>query len=154
MARTKHTTGSQRHASKTPRKSLKAFSRKTIAAKSSAARKTASVSGAGVKKTRRYRPGTLALRQIRKLQQSADLQMPRASFQRLARALAQERSPEIRFQREALLALQEASESFLVTLLEDANLLAIHAKRVTLMDKDLKCLLRILRPSWYEQDNE
>ena len=50
---------------------------------------------------------------------------------------------DLRFQSQAILALQEATESYLVGLFEDTNLCAIHAKRVTIMPKDLQLARRI-----------
>merc|ERR1711957_251631 len=82
--------------------------RKHIAAKA-ATKKAAG----GVKRPHRFRPGTVALREIRK------------------------------FQTSAVLALQEASEAYMVGLFEDTNLCAIHAKRVTIMPKDMQLARRI-----------
>jgi histone H3/H4 len=48
-----------------------------------------------------------------------------------------------RFQSSAVLALQEAAEAYLVGLFEDTNLAAIHAKRVTIMPKDIQLARRI-----------
>ncbi len=96
-----------------------------------------------VKKPHRYRPGTVALRNIRKYQKSTELLIKKLPFQRLVREIAQEFRPEFRFQSSAVLALQEASEAMLVGLFEDANLCAIHAKRVTVMPKDMALARRI-----------
>ncbi|VDC07303.1 unnamed protein product [Peniophora sp. CBMAI 1063] len=103
----------------------------------------------------RYRPGTVALREIRKYQKSTDLLLRRLPFARVVREIAMEMTTDVneeggamlRWQSSAILALQEASEAFLVHLFEDANLCAIHAKRVTLMTRDLQ-LARRLRGSW------
>ena len=123
MARTKQTARKQATAAgKAPRKQV-------IGSK--AARKSAPAIG-GVKKPHRYRPGTVALREIRKL-----------PFQRLVREIAQDFKTDLRFQSSAVLALQEASESYLVGLFEDTNLCAIHAKRVTIMPKDMQLARRI-----------
>ncbi len=94
-------------------------------------------------KPRRYRPGTVALRNIRKYQKSTELLIKKLPFQRLVREIAQEFRPDYRFQSAAVLALQEASEAMLVGLFEDANLCAIHAKRVTVMPKDMALARRI-----------
>ena len=64
-------------------------------------------------------------------------------FQRIIRDLAQGMSAQIRFQSQALLALQEATEAYLVGLFEDTNLCAIHARRVTIMCKDMQLARRI-----------
>ncbi len=91
----------------------------------------------------RYRPGTMALREIRRYQKSTDLCLRKLPFQRLVREIAQGFKSELRFQTAAVLALQEASEAYLVGLFEDTNLCAIHAKRVTIMPKDMQLARRI-----------
>lgn len=96
------------------------------------------------KKPRRYRPGTVALREIRLYQKTGDLLIRRAPFFRLVRELAMCVAQNgLRWQPNAVHALQEASESFLVSLFEDTNLVAIHAKRVTIMPKDMALAQRI-----------
>ena len=107
-----------------------------------AARKSAPTAG-GVKKPHRYRPGTVALREIRKYQKSTDLLIRKAPFQRLVREIAQDFKTDLRFQSTAVLALQEAAEAYLIGLFEDTNLCAIHAKRVTIMPKDIQLARRI-----------
>ena len=97
----------------------------------------------GVKKPHRYRPGTVALREIRKYQKSTELLIRKLPFQRLVREIAQDFKTDLRFQSSAILALQEASEAYLVGLFEDTNLCAIHAKRVTIMPKDIQLARRI-----------
>lgn len=97
----------------------------------------------GIKKPQRYRPGTVALRQIRKYQATTQLLIRRLPFQRLVREVTTEFHIDLRFQSAALLALQEAAEAYLVGLFEHANLCAIHAKRVTIMPKDLHLARRI-----------
>ncbi|KAG2451706.1 hypothetical protein HYH02_003486 [Chlamydomonas schloesseri] len=99
------------------------------------------------KKPHRYRPGTVALREIRKYQKSTDLLIRKLPFSRLVREISNQmlREP-FRWTAEALLALQEASEDMLVHLLEDCNLCAIHAKRVTIMPKDMQLARRIRGP--------
>ena len=83
------------------------------------------------KKPRRYRPGTVALQEIRHHQKSTELRLVREIAQDLGKM-------SIHFQSGAIIALQEASEAYLVGLLEDSNLCAIHAKRVTIMPKDIQ----------------
>ena len=85
----------------------------------------------------------MALREIRKYQKSTNLLIRKIPFQRLVREIAQDFKSDLRFQSTAILALQEASESYLVVLFEDTNLCAIHAKRVTIMPKDLQLARRI-----------
>ena len=114
--------------------------RKQLATK--AARKSAPATG-GVKKPHRYRPGTVALREIRKYQKSTELLIRKLPFQRLVREIAQDYKTDLRFQSSAVLALQEAAEAYLVGLFEDTNLCAIHAKRVTIMPKDIQLARRI-----------
>ena len=106
--------------------------RKQLATK--AARKNAPATG-GVKKPHRYRPGTVALREIRRYQKTTELLIRKLPFQRLVREIAQEFKTDLRFQGSAVLALQEAAEAYLVGLFEDTNLCAIHAKRVTIMPR-------------------
>jgi histone H3 len=116
--------------------------RKTLATK--AARKSAPAPG-GIKKPHRYRPGTVALREIRKYQKSTEFLIRKAPFQRLVREITQGHKGDLRFQSSALGASQEASEAYLVGLFEDTNLCAIHAKRVTIMPKDIQLTRRIRR---------
>ena len=97
----------------------------------------------GVKKVNRFRPGTVALREIRKFQKSTELLIRKLPFQRLVREIAQDFKTDLMFQSQAILALQEAAEFYLVDLFGDANLCAIHAKRVTLLPKDIQLARRI-----------
>ena len=94
-------------------------------------------------KSFKYRPGTVALREIRKFQMSTHLLIPRLPFQRLVREIAQEFKSDVRFQGAAILALQEAAEAYVVQLFENANLCAIHAQRVTAMKPDIDLARRI-----------
>lgn len=102
-------------------------------------------SGAGTTpKKRRFRPGTVALREIRAYQKSTNLLIPRLPFSRLIKEIAMRMSTRgLRFQSSALMALQEAAEAYVVQLMEDSLLCAIHAKRVTVMPKDLHLCRRI-----------
>ncbi|KAI1722009.1 core histone h2A/H2B/H3/H4 domain-containing protein [Ditylenchus destructor] len=137
---------------------IKNVARKTVAKKAprkGIARKTADdplhrkvfavklPSSGGIKKPRRYRPGTVALREIRRYQKSTELLLRKLPFQRLVREIAQEYQTAIRFQSSSVMALQEAAEAYLVGLFEDANFCAIHAKRVTIMAKDLALARRL-----------
>ncbi|EGG12203.1 uncharacterized protein MELLADRAFT_32803, partial [Melampsora larici-populina 98AG31] len=102
----------------------------------------------------RYRPGTVALRQIRQYQKSTDLLMRKLPFARLVReiamdfATATDNDVGLRWQSTALLALQEAAEAYLVHMFEDTNLCAIHAKRVTIMKRDMALARRIRGGPW------
>ena len=130
MARTKQT-ARKTPAGKTPKKQLA-----TKAAKKSVTTNT-------IKKPHKFRPGTVALREIRKYQKSTELLVRKLPFQRLVREIAQEYKTDLRFQSSAVLALQEAAEAYLVGLFEDTNLCAIHAKRVTIMPRDMQLARRI-----------
>ncbi|KAK5638623.1 hypothetical protein RI129_008063 [Pyrocoelia pectoralis] len=119
MARTKQT-ARKSTGGKAPRKQLA----------TKAARKSAPATG-GVKKPHRYRPGTVALREIRRYQKSTELLIRKLPFQRLVREIAQDFKTDL------------PSEAYLVGLFEDTNLCAIHAKRVTIMPKDIQLARRI-----------
>ncbi|EGX50245.1 centromeric DNA-binding histone H3-like protein cse4 [Orbilia oligospora] len=106
------------------------------------------------RKSHKFKPGTVALREIRKYQKSTDLLLRKLPFSRLVREICadqidivntqfQRSNESMRWQSQALLALQEAAEAFMVHLFEDANLCAIHAKRVTIMQKDIQLARRI-----------
>jgi histone H3 len=131
MARTKQT-ARKSTGGKAPRKQLA----------TKAARKSAPAT-AGVKKPHRYRPGTVALREIRRYQKSTDLLIRKLPFQRLVREIAQDYKQECKFQGSSILALQESSEAYLTGIFEDSNLCAIHAKRVTIMPKDIQLTRRV-----------
>ncbi len=109
---------------------------------SKAARKSAPSMG-GLKKPHRFRPGTVALREIKRYQKSTELLIKRLPFQRLVKEIAQNYKSDLRFQASAVIALQEAAESYMVSLFQDTNLCAIHAKRVTIMPKDMQLARRI-----------
>jgi histone H3 len=89
-------------------------------------------------KKKSIKPGVMALREIRKYQNSTEFLIKRMPFQRLVREYAVRFMKDVRFQGTAIDAIQEASEAFLVNLFDDTNQLAIHAKRVTIMPKDMK----------------
>nr|Q2Z2F4.3 RecName: Full=Histone H3.3b; AltName: Full=Histone soH3-1; AltName: Full=Somatic-like histone H3-1 [Lilium longiflorum]BAE48433.1 histone soH3-1 [Lilium longiflorum]CUT18457.1 H3.3 like [Lilium davidii var. unicolor] len=132
MARTKQT-ARKSTGGKAPRKQLA----------TKAARKSIPTGMGGMKRPRRYRPGTVALREIRKYQKSTELLIRKLPFQRLVREIAQDYKTDLRFQSHAVLALQEGAEAYLVGIFEDTNLCAIHAKRVTIMPKDIQLARRI-----------
>jgi len=118
MARTKQTA----------RKSVGGKAPRTISSKgaraSAVAGQTTGVTATGIKKTRRFRPGTVALREIRRYQKSTELLIRKLPFQRLVREIAQDCKDGLRFQSSAIAALQEASEAYLTALFEDVNLCA------------------------------
>ncbi|KAK0561376.1 histone H3.1 [Tilletia horrida] len=134
-------TGQRKH-KQTARKSTggpsvpKKLSTKTVRAS------TSSTYG-GVKKPFRYKPGTVALREIRRYQHTTELLIRKRSFQLLARDLAQWYRPDVRFQSSALQALQEATEAFIVQLFVDTCDAAVHAKRKTIQPKDMDLARRI-----------
>jgi histone H3/H4 len=133
MARTKQT-ARKSTAGKAPRK--------TLATK--AARKSDTATG-GMKKPHRWRPGTVALREIRQYQKSDQLLIKKAPFARLVREIMQEcgSASTNRIQSAAIEALQQAAEAMMVQLFEDSNLVAIHGKRVTVMPRDIQLVRRI-----------
>ncbi|KAK6017301.1 core histone H2A/H2B/H3/H4, partial [Ostertagia ostertagi] len=106
-------------------------------------------SSAVIKAKKRSRPGVKALKEIRHLQRTTELLIPRLSFQRVVRDIANKITAErgikedYRWQSNALLALQEAAEVYLTCLFGDTNLAAIHARRVTIMNRDIELVRRI-----------
>ena len=126
--------------------------RKQLATK--APRKSTPATG-GVKKPHRWRPGTVALREIRRFQKSTNLLIAMLPFSRLVREIAQDvghRGYNYRFQSAAIYALQEAAEAYLVQFLDDTNLCATHRKQVTITPKDMYLVQRMRRsydPCWY-----
>ena len=107
----------------------------------------------GIKKPHRYHLGLLSLREICRYQQSTNCLIKRTPFNKLMKEISQEYrvcpdgpgtpSVQVRFQSTTLAILQEATENFLVGIFEDVNLLAVHAKRVTVMPCDIRLALRI-----------
>ena len=92
----------------------------------------------------RYRPGTRAAIEIRQMQRSTEFLIRKLPFQRLVREIGQKLKVDLRWQPSAVMALQEASEAYLVELFEDTNLIARHAKRITIMPKDIQ-LVQLIR---------
>ena len=132
MARIKQT--ARKNASQATKAHKKLFNK--------AARKSAPAMG-GLKKPHRFRPGTVAIREIKRYQKSTELLIKRLPFGRLVREIAQTYKSDLRFQASAVVALQEATESYIIGLFQDTNLCAIHAKRVTIMPKDMQLAKRI-----------
>jgi histone H3 len=108
-----------------------------------APKKAKKSTGSGVKKSFKWHPGTVALRQIKKYQKSTELLLRKAPFARLVRESASAFKDGLRFQSSAIAAIQEATEANAVGLLSDSNLLAIHSKRVTLLPRDLHLARRL-----------
>lgn len=96
-----------------------------------------------VRKPHRFRPGTVALREIRKYQRDGSLLIRKLPFQRLVRGIAQEINPDLKWNAVAFFALQEAAEDYLVKLFQDANVSALHAERVTVTRKDMQVAQRL-----------
>lgn len=96
-------------------------------------------------KVRRYRPGTVALREIRYFQKSTELLLRKSPFSRLIREIAQihTKSTDLMWQAAAIAALQEAAEAYLIGLFEDTNIVAINSRRVTIMPRDMQVVRRI-----------
>lgn len=94
-------------------------------------------------KARRFKPGTVALREIRKFQKSTELLIRKAPFQRLVREIAENYKDDLRFQSNAIQAMQEAAEAYIVGLFEDTALCATHAKRITIQPKDMQLAIRL-----------
>ena len=113
----------------------------------------------GVKKPHWYRPGMVALREIRRYQKSTEHLIKRTPFQKLIREISQEYrvcpdgpltpSIQVQFQSTAIAAFQEAAENFIVGLFEHVNLLVVHVKRVTVMPRDIRLALRIRGDHYY-----
>ncbi|TNJ30367.1 histone H3 [Giardia muris] len=154
MARLK-STAIDRMKSGTPppaRKTTKA-PRKTILSKKTVARKALDGKHReGRSSSRRARPGAVAAREVAAQQKRTDNVIPLAPFSHLVREItAATGATDIRFQSTAIQALQNAAESTLIQILGDCQTLANHANRVTVMDKDLRVFLRVVRPSWYRE---
>ena len=153
MTRTKMTarkkTGKNPHkqlATKNPRKTLtKDQTRKNVAMAAVAAQKNLGnhQRTGGLKRPMRYRSGTVALREIHHYQKSTELLIRKLPFNRLVREVAQDFKTDLQFQLGATGALQEVAEAYIVGLFEDTNFCAIHAKRVTIMPKNIQLARRI-----------
>ena len=115
----------------------------SMKAQSKAIKKVEQKSVAQKEVKRRFRPGTVALREIKKYQRETGQLIPRAPFQRLVREICSGIDNELRFQSQALVALQEAAEAYVTGLFEDTNLCCIHANRLTVMKKDMDLARRI-----------
>jgi histone H3 len=108
------------------------------------ATRTARSMTGGVMKPHRYRPGTVALREIRRYQRSTEPLIPRASFGRLVRDIASPLFPfPPRMQHAAIDALRTATEDYLVRFFQETNLVALHCKRVTILPRDMRLVARM-----------
>jgi histone H3 len=141
MARTKQT--AHKMVASKARKMVPHVKASKNLAMASKSKKTIMPAEGGVKKPHRFRPGTVALREIRKYQKGTELLLRKAPFQRLVREIAGGIKEDIRFQATALAALQESAEAYVVALFEDSQLCAIHAKRSTVASKDMQLARRI-----------
>ena len=142
MAKTKHTTKNAGAARVNPQARVVGGQRQALPTM----RKGKAPATGGVWKAHRYRPGTVALREIRFYQKSAHLLLRKGPFARLIQEIAMEfgeSGSKKRWQLNAITALQEASEAYLTGVFEDTNLEAIHAKRVTILPKDVVLVRRI-----------
>ena len=136
MARTKES--SRKSTGKLPREVLV-----TKGKKSSLAKTSQGSTSADQKRSFRFRPGTVALRDIRRYQRGTDLLLRKLPFQRIVREIAMTGKDGLRFQASAVLAMQEATEAHLVNLFADTCLCAIHGRRVTIMPKDIQLARRL-----------
>ncbi|XP_059651267.1 histone H3-like centromeric protein CENH3 [Cornus florida] len=145
MARTKHTAQKKRNRRQTSDARVNPpTSPGPSSTPSRRSPRNAPPSSREAKRKRRNRPGTVSLREIRKFQKTWNLLIPAAPFIRTVKEISYFFSPQVtQWTAEALVALQEAAEDFLVHLFEDAMLCAIHAKRVTLMKKDWELARRL-----------
>jgi histone H3 len=115
--------------------------RKVVSAKS--ARKSVPPAEVQAPKKNRFKPGSVALKEIRKYQKTTDLLIRKRPFQRMVRELCKVKNGDMRFQASAIVAFQEAVENFLTNLIEDAYRCVMHARRVTLMPKDIRLVYKI-----------
>jgi histone H3 len=146
MARTKQTSR-KTEGKAAPRKQLAGYDGGGLRGKGKGIPMSPPGGGGGkdkLKKKIRYRPGTVALREIRKYQKSTELLIRKLPFQRIVREVAGDFKSDLRFQSKGIEALQESTEALMVGTMEDTNLCALHAKRVTIMPRDLR-LARQLR---------
>ena len=135
MAGTKHTA----------RKALDGAAMRMVQASKNIAVKAPHKPPHQMQKRRRFRPGTIAFREIWWYQKSTDLLIRRAPFQRVINEIVRSFRNDLRIQAVAIKGLQEAAEAYLVGLIEDSNLCAIHAKWVTIMPRDVQLARRICR---------
>lgn len=131
---------------KTPKQIL-ADKKAAHASKTKAIKKSAPATG-GMKEDKerkkiRYKAGTVALREVKRYQKSMDCLLPRAPFLRILKQIAKEHNDEMRWNSQAVQALQEAAEAYIVGVFEDTSLCAVHAKRQTILKKDMDLARRL-----------
>ena len=90
-----------------------------------------------------YCPGTRALMEIRQYQKSVEFLIRKLPFQRLIREIAQDFKVNLCFTSYVIFALQEASEVFLINLMEDTNLCMIHHGRITIVSRDFNLVMKL-----------
>lgn len=142
MARTKQTA---RKSTSAPTKLGERIAKKVLQIRMGAYKNKKDQKRKGEKK-KLFRPSNLALKDIRHYQNTTDLLIPKTRFQRLVREISQtvtNNQFDFRYQTSAILALQEAAEAYLCGLFEDTNLCAIHARRVTILPRDIALAMRI-----------
>ena len=123
----------------------KAIPRKSTPKKRRTTSKESNAASSEVRQPYRYRPGTVALREIRRYQRSTELLIKKLPFSRLVREILQDSNKAaIRATKGAIEALQQAAEDFIVRMFEDINLLALHAKRVTIQPRVILLFLYYL----------
>ena len=121
----------------------KASAKKSVGGKAASSKKVKTPKGKTGKGGRKYKPGTVALREIRKIQKSTALLLKKAPFQRLVRGAASAFKGSLKFKKSALAAFQEAAEAYATSTLEGAVMLQLHRKRKTLVKKDIEYVRRI-----------
>ena len=144
MARTKQT-ASKQTGGKAPRKATAPIRKNGKMLAHPSMRRSAPTDGPI--RRHRYRPGTVALREIKRYQKSTDLLLRKLPFSRLVREILQGYKSDARITQTAMMALQEASEDYMKDKMEMANLAAIHAKRVTIYPKDMQLTHEIRKRS-------
>ena len=97
----------------------------------------------GETQKRRTRPGAKALREIRKYQRSTDSIVPRAPLQRIIKEITGKYMPDARYSMGAIEAVHQCIEAYMVGLFEDTGLCAVHARRKTIMTRDMRLARRI-----------
>ena len=111
--------------------------------KKSGKKKSTKGSTKGSKKPSKFRPGTVALRDIKRYQKGTEMLIRKLPFQRLVREIAQTSKDGVRFCASAVLAMQEATEAHMINLFADTCLCAIHGRRVTIQPRDLQLARRL-----------